>query len=187
MIVAGAGEFPAPCRRKVAEVPASGPVSSAFDTMPVCVKEPHPPGALSFPNTEASIIVSNLRQQRRRFHGPIVPYRTQGSLEVGGQKVAMKKIKRAPLRNFWRRLPKAGLSPPIPRGEIVYWQGDDADAVFYIRRGRVKITVLSPTGKEAVIALLKADEFFGEGCLIEQTKRSSICGHHHRMRDHAGR
>ena len=60
-----------------------------------------------------------------------------------------------------------------PAGEIIYTQGDDADTVFYIRRGKVKIMVLSTSGKEAVIALLKADEFFGEGCLIEQTQRLS--------------
>ena len=60
-----------------------------------------------------------------------------------------------------------------PPEEILYTQGDDADSVFYIRRGKVKITVLSMHGKEAVIALLKADEFFGEGCLIGQPQRLS--------------
>jgi CRP/FNR family transcriptional regulator, cyclic AMP receptor protein len=60
-----------------------------------------------------------------------------------------------------------------PPGEILYSQGDDADSVFYIRRGKIKITVLSMHGKEAVIALLKADEFFGEGCLIGQPQRLS--------------
>ncbi len=60
-----------------------------------------------------------------------------------------------------------------PAGEIIYTQGDDADDVFYVRRGKVKVTVLSVRGKEAVIALLNADEFFGEGCLIGQVQRLS--------------
>jgi CRP-like cAMP-binding protein len=60
-----------------------------------------------------------------------------------------------------------------PAGEIIYTQGDDADAVFYIKRGKVKVTVLSMLGKEAVIALLNTDEFFGEGCLIGQLQRLS--------------
>jgi CRP/FNR family transcriptional regulator, cyclic AMP receptor protein len=60
-----------------------------------------------------------------------------------------------------------------PAKEVIYTQGDDADAVFYIRRGKIKLTVMSAYGKEAVIAILKADEFFGEGCLIGQPQRLS--------------
>jgi CRP-like cAMP-binding protein len=55
--------------------------------------------------------------------------------------------------------------------DIIFVQGDDADAVFYIRKGKIKITVLSKEGKEAVVAILGTDEFFGEGCLIGQPKR----------------
>ena len=55
--------------------------------------------------------------------------------------------------------------------EIIFAQGDDADAVFYIKKGKVKVTVVSKQGKEAVVAILGADEFFGEGCLIGQPKR----------------
>jgi CRP-like cAMP-binding protein len=55
--------------------------------------------------------------------------------------------------------------------ETIFTQGEDADSVFYIKKGRVKITVVSTQGKEAVVALLGPDEFFGEGCLIGQTKR----------------
>lgn len=55
--------------------------------------------------------------------------------------------------------------------DIIFSQGDDADAVVYIKRGKVKVTVLSKQGKEAVVALLGADEFLGEGCLIGQPKR----------------
>ena len=55
--------------------------------------------------------------------------------------------------------------------QIIFSQGDAADAVFYIQEGKIKLTVLSAKGKEAVIALLGPDEFVGEGCLIGQPKR----------------
>src|SRR5512134_1498612 len=58
-------------------------------------------------------------------------------------------------------------------GQIVFSQGDPADAVFYIQRGKVKITVVSEQGKEAVIAILGKNEFFGEGFLIGQSVRVS--------------
>jgi CRP/FNR family cyclic AMP-dependent transcriptional regulator len=58
-------------------------------------------------------------------------------------------------------------------GAIVFAQGDSADSLFYIRTGKVKITVVSNAGKEAVIALLGAGDFFGEGCLAGQKIRSS--------------
>jgi CRP/FNR family transcriptional regulator, cyclic AMP receptor protein len=57
------------------------------------------------------------------------------------------------------------------KGDILFAQGDAADAVFYIKKGKVKVTVVSEQGKEAVIALLSADDFFGEGCLTGQPKR----------------
>jgi CRP/FNR family transcriptional regulator, cyclic AMP receptor protein len=51
-----------------------------------------------------------------------------------------------------------------PKDTVVYQQAGPADAVFYIQKGRIKITVASRHGKEAVIAILGPDEFFGEGC-----------------------
>jgi CRP-like cAMP-binding protein len=53
----------------------------------------------------------------------------------------------------------------------VFVQGDVADSVFYIQKGKVKVTVLSEQGKEAVIAILGPDEFCGEGCLTGQKRR----------------
>ncbi len=55
--------------------------------------------------------------------------------------------------------------------DIVFSQGDPADAVFYIQSGEVKITVVSEQGKEAVIAILGTNDFFGEGCLAGQAQR----------------
>jgi len=56
---------------------------------------------------------------------------------------------------------------------IIYRQGDPADAIFYLRRGKVKLTVTSQQGKEAIVAILGAGEFFGEGCLAGQPLRVS--------------
>jgi CRP/FNR family cyclic AMP-dependent transcriptional regulator len=50
-------------------------------------------------------------------------------------------------------------------------QGDPADAVFYIQKGKIKLTVVSKQGKEAVVAILGAGDFFGEGCLAGQPFR----------------
>jgi CRP-like cAMP-binding protein len=55
--------------------------------------------------------------------------------------------------------------------QIVFSQGDPADAVFYIQRGKVKVSVVSEQGKEAVVAMLGANDFFGEGCLAGQARR----------------
>jgi CRP/FNR family transcriptional regulator, cyclic AMP receptor protein len=57
------------------------------------------------------------------------------------------------------------------RDQIVYSQGDTADGVFYIQSGRVKVTVVSKEGKEAVVAILPAGSFCGEECLSGHTLR----------------
>jgi CRP/FNR family cyclic AMP-dependent transcriptional regulator len=51
------------------------------------------------------------------------------------------------------------------KGKIVFRQGDPADAVFYIQKGKIKLTVVSERGKEAVVGILGPSHFFGEGCL----------------------
>ena len=55
--------------------------------------------------------------------------------------------------------------------DVVFRQGSPADAVFYVRRGNIKVVVASKQGREAVVAILKPGEFFGEGCLIGQPVR----------------
>jgi CRP-like cAMP-binding protein len=57
------------------------------------------------------------------------------------------------------------------KDQIVMSQGDPADAVFYIERGKVKVSVVSEQGKEAVVAMLGTNDFFGEGCLAGQAQR----------------
>ena len=57
--------------------------------------------------------------------------------------------------------------------QAIFSQGDPADAVFYIQKGEVKISVVSEMGKEAVVALLRPKAFFGEGALAGQASRIS--------------
>jgi CRP/FNR family cyclic AMP-dependent transcriptional regulator len=57
------------------------------------------------------------------------------------------------------------------KGQTIFEQGDDANAVFYIQSGGVKVAVTSPEGKEAIVAVLGEDQFLGEGCLTGQPKR----------------
>jgi CRP/FNR family transcriptional regulator, cyclic AMP receptor protein len=59
------------------------------------------------------------------------------------------------------------------KGELVFKQGDPADALFYIQSGKIKVTTLSRHGKEAVVAILGPGDFFGEGCMAGQPLRIS--------------
>ena len=71
-------------------------------------------------------------------------------------------------------LDSAGISRKIVeyrRGEVIFTQGDPCEHVLYIQKGGVKLSVLSKTGREAVVAMLGAGEFFGEGCLAGQSVR----------------
>lgn len=57
------------------------------------------------------------------------------------------------------------------KDQTIFTQGDIADTIYYIQKGKVKIVVVSDQGKEAVVAILEADQFFGEGCLNGQLRR----------------
>src|ERR1700694_2613934 len=57
------------------------------------------------------------------------------------------------------------------KNQHVFSQGDVGDSVFYIQKGKVKVTVVSEHGKEAVVAILGKDEFCGEECLAGQSRR----------------
>jgi CRP-like cAMP-binding protein len=58
-------------------------------------------------------------------------------------------------------------------GQTIFSQGDPADALFFLQKGKVKVTTVSQQGKEAVVAILGAADFFGEGCLAGQPLRIS--------------
>ncbi|MEJ0042101.1 MAG: Crp/Fnr family transcriptional regulator [Rhizomicrobium sp.] len=71
-------------------------------------------------------------------------------------------------------LAKAGIGRAISKyrkDEILFAQGDQADSVFYIQKGRVKLAVVSALGKEAVVSILGSDEFCGEACLTGRAQR----------------
>src|ERR1700692_69741 len=62
------------------------------------------------------------------------------------------------------------------KDQIIYTQGESADSVFYIQSGKVRKTVVSEQGKEAVVALLGTGDFFGEGCLTgEPLRLATVC------------
>jgi CRP/FNR family transcriptional regulator, cyclic AMP receptor protein len=61
----------------------------------------------------------------------------------------------------------------IKKGSRIFSQGDQADAIYFIESGKVKISVVSTRGKEAVLVILGGRDFFGEGCLVGQPLRIS--------------
>jgi CRP/FNR family transcriptional regulator, cyclic AMP receptor protein len=74
---------------------------------------------------------------------------------------------------FLERISRGKTLLELGAGRSIYHQGDPADSIFYIRRGKVKRTVASQQGKEAIVGILGDDEFFGEGCLAGQPLRIS--------------
>lgn len=74
---------------------------------------------------------------------------------------------------FINKVGEGRSSKAWPRDQTVFAQGDRADAAFYIQKGQVKISVVSEQGKEAIVAMLGPDEFFGEACLAGQSRRLS--------------
>ena len=71
-------------------------------------------------------------------------------------------------RTFLEQVGHGKMNLKCPKKQILFSQGDTADAVFYIQEGLVKLTVVSQQGKEAIIAVLEKGSFFGEGCLAGQ-------------------
>jgi CRP/FNR family cyclic AMP-dependent transcriptional regulator len=81
---------------------------------------------------------------------------------------------KAPAFDVKTFLGTGGVSRRVSRcaaGKVVFAQGAAANTVFYIQEGAVKLSILSPGGKEAVVAMLGPGDFFGEGCLAGQTLR----------------
>ena len=97
-------------------------------------------------------------------------------MHVGSNKIdEMASKKGSPSRNV--KSPAAAGAGVLPatfqESSVVFAQGAPADALFRIRKGKVKVTVVSNAGKEAVIAVLGDGDFFGEGCLAGQQLRMS--------------
>jgi CRP-like cAMP-binding protein len=66
---------------------------------------------------------------------------------------------------------KGRILKEYPKNHQVFSQGDPADAIFYIHKGTIKLTIVSSKGKEAVVAILGTGDFFGQGCLAGQPLR----------------
>jgi len=71
-------------------------------------------------------------------------------------------------QTFFKQVGNGKTTLKFPMKQIIFSQGDASDAVFYIQVGKVKLTVVSPQGKEAVIVILEPGSFFGEACLAGQ-------------------
>jgi CRP/FNR family transcriptional regulator, cyclic AMP receptor protein len=76
-------------------------------------------------------------------------------------------------KSFLARVGKGKTVTRYRKGRSVFSQGDVADAVFYLQKGKLKVTVVSEQGKEAVVAILDTGSFFGEGCLNGHALRIS--------------
>jgi len=86
----------------------------------------------------------------------------------------MARKKNAPpldLRTYLAKAGEGGTNKEYRKKQIIFSQGGPADAVFYIEKGKVKLTVLSTRGKEAVVGILGSGDFFGEGSLAGQPLR----------------
>ena len=76
-------------------------------------------------------------------------------------------------KSFLAKVGKGTTHTEYSKNQKVFSQGDAAQSIYYIQKGKVKLTVVSKQGKEAVIALLAGGDFFGEGCLAGQSLRMS--------------
>jgi CRP/FNR family transcriptional regulator, cyclic AMP receptor protein len=85
--------------------------------------------------------------------------------------VAAKKNRKFDPTTFLSTIDGGRTITEFSRKQTIFVQGDSSDAVFYIRIGKVRLTVVSKTGKEATIGILNAGDFFGEGCLTGQPLR----------------
>jgi CRP/FNR family transcriptional regulator, cyclic AMP receptor protein len=84
---------------------------------------------------------------------------------------ASKRLKEFDPKTFLSTIDGGRTIAAFRKKQMVFAQGDPSDAVFYIQRGKVRLTVVSKTGKEATIGSLNEGDFFGEGCLTGQPLR----------------
>ena len=84
---------------------------------------------------------------------------------------AAKKRRRFNPQTFLSTIDSGRKKLTLPKKQMVFSQGDSADSVFYIQKGKVKLSVVAKGGKEATIGILNEGEFFGEGCLTGQAFR----------------
>ena len=85
--------------------------------------------------------------------------------------VAAKKLSKFDTKTFLSTINGGRKIALFPKKQTIFVQGDSSDAVFYIQKGKVRLTVVSQSGKEATIGILNQGDFFGEGCLKGQPLR----------------
>jgi CRP/FNR family cyclic AMP-dependent transcriptional regulator len=85
--------------------------------------------------------------------------------------VSAKKVSNFDPKTFFSIINGGRKIAAFPKKQTIFVQGDLSDAVFYIRQGKVRLTVVSEIGKEATIGILNEGDFFGEGCLTGQPIR----------------
>jgi CRP-like cAMP-binding protein len=85
--------------------------------------------------------------------------------------LAAKKLSKFDPKKFLSTMDVDRKIAAFSKKQTIFAQGDPSDAVFYIQKGKVKLTVVSEGGKEATIGILSEGEFFGEGCLTGQLLR----------------
>src|SRR5438067_10481134 len=85
--------------------------------------------------------------------------------------VAAKKFSKFDPKTFLSTIDGGRKIAAFPKKQTIFAQGDSSDAVFYIQKGKVKLTVVSQIGKEATIGILNEGDFCGEGCLTGQPLR----------------
>jgi CRP/FNR family transcriptional regulator, cyclic AMP receptor protein len=85
--------------------------------------------------------------------------------------VASKKLVKFDTKTFLSTINGGRKIEAFPKKQTIFTQGDSSDAVFYVKEGKVRLTVVSEIGKEATIGILNEGDFFGEGCLTGQRLR----------------
>jgi CRP-like cAMP-binding protein len=97
--------------------------------------------------------------------------RTRDRAPVAGGIVTKKNKPAFDLEALLSKIGSRNGATTFAKSRMVFAQGDTADAVYFIQKGSAKVTVVSKQGKEAIVAVLGANDFFGEGCLAGQKKR----------------
>src|SRR6202140_1244335 len=88
-----------------------------------------------------------------------------------GPRAPAKKLSKFDTKTFLSTIDGGRKIAVFSKKQTIFVQGDSSDAVFYIQKGKVKLTVVSQAGKEATIGILNEGDFFGEGCLTGQPLR----------------
>ena len=114
------------------------------------------------------------RRAEPSFARVLGPSRAVGTLERGPIVTpvgAAKKPSKFDPKTFLSTIDGGRKIEAVPKKRTIFVQGDSSDAVFYIQKGKVKLTVISEAGKEATIGILNEGDFLGEGCLTGQSLR----------------